>query len=191
VRRGQWQHSTQFCFFGHPILDLHGSRFGIVGSGTIGRAVARLGKAFGMIPLFAGRKGTASAPEGFVPWDEMLATSDVISLHCPLTPKTRNLIAMGEFRAMARRPLLINTARGGIVNENDLVVAMKEGLIAGAGFDMLTKEPPPYDNPLLQLLDRPNFILTPHVAWASREAMQQVAQQLIENIETFVDGQTL
>jgi glycerate dehydrogenase len=89
---------------------LHGSRFGIVGSGTIGRAVARLGKAFGMIPLFAGRKGTASTPEGFVPWDEMLATSDVISLHCPLTPETRNLIAMGEFRAMAGRPLLPHAA---------------------------------------------------------------------------------
>ena len=100
------------------------------------------------------------------------------------------MIAMPEFRAMKRRPLLINTARGGLVNEADLATALREGLIAGAGFDVLTAEPPADDNPLLGLLDMPNFILTPHVAWASDEAMQALADQLIDNIENFVRGRS-
>jgi glycerate dehydrogenase len=99
------------------------------------------------------------------------------------------MIALPEFRAMERRPLLINTARGGLVNEADLVTALREGLISGAGFDVLTSEPPSDDNPLLSLLDAPNFILTPHVAWASDEAMQALADQLIDNIENFVHGE--
>ena len=119
----------------------------------------------------------------------MLETSDVITLHSPLLPETRDMIAMPEFRAMKRRPLLINTARGGLVSETDLVVALREGLISGAGFDVLTKEPPDEDQPLLELLEMPNFILTPHVAWASDEAMQALADQLIDNIDSFVRGE--
>ena len=119
----------------------------------------------------------------------MLETSDIITLHSPLMFETRNMIAMPEFRAMKQRPLLMNTARGGLVDEADLATALREGLISGAGFDVLTTELPADDNPLLGLLDIPNFILTPHVAWASDEAMQALADQLIANIENFVRGQ--
>lgn len=189
VRHGRWQESGQFCFFDHPIRDLAGGTLGIVGRGVLGQRVAEIGRALGMRVIFAARKGRSDLGPPYTPWDEVLATSDVITLHCPLTPETRNMIAMAEFRAMRRRPLLINTARGGLVNEADLVIALREGLIAGAGFDVLTTEPPADDNPLLGLLDAPNFILTPHVAWASDEAMQTLADQLIDTIESFVRGE--
>jgi glycerate dehydrogenase len=189
VGRGRWQESGQFCFFDYPIRDLCGSILGIIGEGTLGQRVADIGKALGMRPLFAAHKGKTGLGPLYTPWDEVLATSDVITLHSPLLPDTRDMIAMPEFQAMKRRPLLINTARGGLVNEADLVVALREGLIGGAGFDVLTKEPPDDDHPLLGLLDMPNFILTPHVAWASDEAMQALADQLIDNIESFVRGE--
>lgn len=188
VRQGRWQQAGQFCFFGHPINELRGSRLGIVGEGSIGQGVATIGRAFGMTVMFAAHKGKTGLGPLYTPWDEVLETSDVITLHSPLTPDTREMIAMAEFRAMKRRPLLINTARGGLVNETDLVTALREGLIAGAGFDVLAKEPPADDSPLLQLLDLPNFILTPHIAWASLEAMQTLANQMIDNIEAIVAG---
>ena len=121
----------------------------------------------------------------FTPFDEVLAHSDVISLHVPLSAETRNLIGMEQLRKMKRTAILINTARGGLVDEQALVQALREGLIAGAGFDVLSKEPPKQGNPLLDL-HMPNFILTPHVAWASDGAMQFLADQLIDNIEAFV-----
>jgi glycerate dehydrogenase len=189
VRRGRWQESGQFCFFDFPIRDLRGGTLGIIGEGTLGQRVAEIGKALGMRTRFAAHKGRTGLGPLYTPWDEVLETSDVITLHTPLLPETRDMIAMPEFRAMKRRPLLINTARGGLVNETDLVVALREGLISGAGFDVLTKEPPDDDHPLLGLLDMPNFILTPHVAWASDEAMQALADQLIDNIESFVCGE--
>jgi glycerate dehydrogenase len=188
VRRGRWQQAGQFCFFGHPVHELRGSRLGIVGEGSIGQGVAAIGRAFGMTVMFAAHKGRTGLGPLYTPWDEVLATSDVITLHSPLTADNRGMIAMPEFRAMKRRPLLINTARGGLVDEADLVAALREGLIAGAAFDVLAKEPPTNDSPLLQLLDMPNFILTPHVAWASLEAMQALADQMIDNIEAFVAG---
>jgi len=189
VRRGRWQESGQFCFFDYPISDLAGSRLGIIGEGVLGQRVAEIGRALGMRTMFAAHKGSSGLGPLYTPWDEVLETSDIITLHSPLMPATRNMIAMPEFRAMKRRPLLINTARGGLVDEADLAAALREGLIAGAGFDVLTAEPPAADNPLLGLLDLPNFILTPHVAWASDEAMQTLADQLIDNIENFVGGQ--
>lgn len=189
VRRGRWQQSGQFCFFDYPIRDLAGSRLGIIGEGVLGQRVAEIGRALGMRIMFAAHKGRSDLGPLYTPWDEVMETSDVITLHAPLTPQTRNMIGMAEFRAMRRRPLLINTARGGLVNEADLAAALREGLISGAGFDVLTSEPPAGDNPLLGLLDAPNFILTPHVAWASDEAMQALADQLIDNIENFVAGQ--
>ncbi|NMG68819.1 D-2-hydroxyacid dehydrogenase [Parazoarcus communis] len=187
VLAGEWQRAAQFCFFNHPIRDLRGTRLGIIGKGLLGERVAALGRAFGMEPVFAARKGCAPA-EGYTAFDEVLATSSVLSLHCPLTASTRNLIGMAEFRAMSCTPLLINTARGGLVNETDLVRALDEGLISGAGFDVTDGEPPADDNPLLQAAARRNVILTPHVAWASDEAQQTLADQLIENIELFVGG---
>jgi glycerate dehydrogenase len=189
VKRGRWQESEQFCFFDFPIRDLHGSTLGIIGEGTLGQRVAEIGKALGMRTLFAAHKGRTGLGPLYTPWEEVLETSDVITLHSPLLPETRNMIAMPEFRVMKRRPLLINTARGGLVSETDLVVALREGLISGAGFDVLTKEPPDKDQPLLELLEMPNFILTPHVAWASDEAMQALADQLIDNIDSFVRGE--
>jgi len=188
VRAGDWENAGQFCFFATPIEDLAGTRLGIVGRGTIGRAVARLGEAFGMEVLFAGRKGRSEVAPPYVPFDRVLAESDVISLHCPLIPETRDLIGRAEFERMARRPIMINTARGGLVDEAALADALDHGLIAGAGFDVTLPEPPPPGSPLLRIAGRPNVIVTPHVAWASRDAMQTLADQLIDNIERFVDG---
>lgn len=188
VANGEWQKSGQFCFFNHPIKDLAGSTLGIIGEGAIGQSVARLGQAFGMRTLFAAHKGVSGLGPLYTPFDEVLAASDVITLHSPLTPATRNMIGMAEFRKMKRRPLLINTARGGLVVEADLADALDQGLISGAGFDCLTAEPPMPDHCLLALLDRPNFIVTPHVAWASEEAMRTLWHQLIGHIENFRAG---
>jgi glycerate dehydrogenase len=188
VLDGRWQRSGQFCFFDHPIDDLAGARLGIIGEGVLGQRVADIAKAFDMVPMFAAHKGRAGLGPLYTPWEEVLETSDIITLHSPLTPQTRDMIAMREFRAMKRRPLLINTARGGLVNEADLVAALDSGLISGAGFDVLGDEPPSPDNPLLRIADRHNVILTPHVAWASDQAQQALADQLMDNIDSFMAG---
>lgn len=188
VIAGEWQRAGQFCFFNHPIRDLYGSTLGIIGEGTIGQEVARLGQAFGMRTLFAAHKGVSGLGPLYTPFDEVLETSDVITLHAPLMPRTRNLLAMPEFQRMRRRPLLINASRGGLVNEADLVRALDEGLIAGAGFDCLSAEPPTADHPFWRILERPNVIVTPHVAWASAEAMQALWDQLVATIESFERG---
>ena len=138
VEAGAWQRAGQFCFFDYPIHDLAGSTLGIIGEGAIGQAVAALGKAFGMRTLYAAHKGASGLGPLYTPFEEVLETSDVITLHCPLMPSTRNLIAAAEFAQMKRRPLLINTARGGLVNEEDLVVALRQGQVAGAAFDVAT-----------------------------------------------------
>ncbi len=187
VERGRWQQADQFCFFDHPIRDLHGSTMGIVGAGSLGHATAAVARAFGMRVLFAEHATSASAELDFVPLERLLAESDVVSLHCPLTTQTRNLIGLAQLRQMKPGAILINTARGGLVDEAALVAALLQGLIAGAGFDVLSAEPPTAGNPLLELR-LPNFILTPHVAWASDGAMQRLADQLIDNIECFVSG---
>lgn len=188
VIAGEWQRANQFCFFNHPIRDLAGSTIGIFGGGTLGSSVARIAEALGMKVLFAGRKGASDVAEGYTPFEAVLEQADIITLHMPLKPETRDLIGIDEFRRMKRHPLIINTARGGLVNEADLVTALDEGLIGGAGFDVLTKEPPAPDNPILKIIDRPNVILTPHVAWASDEAMQSLWRQVIEHVENFKKG---
>jgi glycerate dehydrogenase len=188
VAEGGWQRSGRFCYFDYPLGDLADSRLGIIGAGVLGQAVASLGRAFGMEVAFAERRGASSVRAGYVPFERLLAESDVISLHVPLTPETRNLIGEREFGLMLRRPLLINTARGGLVDEIALGSALRSGQIAGAGFDVATSEPPGDDHPLLALAGLPNFILTPHVAWASRQAAQVLADQLVENIELFHKG---
>jgi glycerate dehydrogenase len=124
----------------------------------------------------------------YTPFDEVMRTSDIITLHCPLMPSTQNMISRREFALMERQPLLINTARGGLVDEEALVAALDKAQIGGAGFDVVTQEPPPPDHPLMKIAGRPNFILTPHVAWASQEAIQSLAHQLIDNIEAFWSG---
>ena len=186
---GEWQKAGQFCFHAYPIHDLAGATLGIIGEGAIGQAVARLGQAFGMRTLFAAHKGVSGLGPLYTPFDEVLETSDIITLHSPLLPTTRDMIGMPEFAKMKRRPLLINTARGGLVVERDLVRALDEGLISGAGFDCLTAEPPPPGHPMLAILGRPNVIVTPHVAWASQEAMQACWTQVIRLIESFHAGQ--
>jgi glycerate dehydrogenase len=187
---GGWQRAEQFCLFDHPIRDLHGATLGLIGSGTLGNGVARLSEAFGMRVLRAERQGAAVVRPGYTAFSEVLTQADAISLHCPLTAETKNLIGEAELRAMKRSALLINTARGGIVDESALIRALKEGWIAGAGFDVITTEPPPADHPMVDpaLLALPNFLLTPHVGWSSRPAMQTLADQLIGNIEAFVAG---
>lgn len=187
VSNGLWQKAEQFCLFTRPIRDLHGSTLGVVGNGTLGQATAKLGEAFGMRVLIAEHKGATQTRPGYTSFETVLAESDVITLHCPLTPATHHLIGAAELGTMRRHALLINTARGGLVDETALVQALKEGVIGGAGFDVLTTEPPRAGNPLLDLR-LPNFILTPHVAWASRNAMQIMADQLIDNIEAFIRG---
>ena len=190
LQAGAWSRAAQFCLFDHPIRDLHGSTLALIGNGSLGQGVARLAEAFGMRVLRVERPGVATPRPGYVTLSEALATADVVSVHCPLTPETRHLIGEAELRAMRRDALLINTARGGIVDEEALARALREGWIGGAGVDVLSSEPPPPDHPLLapDLLARPDFILTPHVAWSSRPAMQALADQLIDNIEAFVAG---
>ena len=188
VARGRWREAAQFCYFDYPIRDLAGSTLGIIGDGALGKSVAKLGEAFGMKVLYSDYKGTTGMGPLYTPFWDVLRLSDVITLHTPLLPSTRNLIGPAEFAAMDRKPLLINTARGGLVDEAALVVALRSGQIAGAGFDVVTVEPPPDDHPLVELLDQPNFILTPHVAWASQEAIQGLTDQLIDNIEAFWAG---
>lgn len=187
VEAGVWNQSDQFCFFTHPIGDLHGSTLGIVGEGAIGQGTAAIARGFGMKVLFADHAPPKAPGVEFTPLHEVLAQSDVLSLHCPLTPDTRHLIGIEQMRRMKRTALLINTSRGGLVDEAALIQALDEGLIAGAGFDVLTTEPPRNGHPLLDLR-RPNFILTPHVAWASDGAMQFLADQLIDNIERWAAG---
>lgn len=188
VKRGEWQRVNQFCFFNHPISELRGKRLGIVGRGTIGQSVGAIGHAFGMEVVFAERKGAAHARPGYVGFDEVVETSDVLTLHCPLVDDTRHLIALPELRRMKSDALLINTARGDLVKEDDIANAIDRRMIGGAAFDVTSREPPPPDHPFMHLLDAPNFILTPHIAWASSEAMQALADQLIDNIESFVAG---
>ena len=187
VEAGLWQASGRFCLFGHPIRDLAGSRLGLLGYGALGKSVAQLGRAFGMQVQVHQRSPVADDGVTAVGFDELLATSDVLSLHLPLTDATRNIIGEKELARMQPTSLLINTARGGLVDEAALAAALTKGVIAGAGFDVLSKEPPLPDNPLLNLR-LPNFILTPHTAWASGEAMQTLADMLIANVEAYERG---
>ncbi len=187
VERGAWNRSEQFCLLDHPILDLNGAQLGIVGEGALGRAMAAIGTAFGMRAVFADHPQRMFEGLDYQPLPRLLAESDVLTLHCPLLPATHNMIGAAELRAMKRTAILINTARGGLVDERALVRALQEGWIAGAGFDVLTVEPPREGNPLLDLR-LPNLIVTPHIAWASQGAMQFLADQLIDNIDAWAAG---
>ncbi len=183
VQNGVWNKSRQFCFFPHDIHDIAGATMGIVGYGAIGKSIGKRAEALGMKVI-----GYDVFPqEGLVDFETILRDSDVITLHAPLTPDTRNMIGAEQLKKMKNSAILINTARGGLVDEKALADALKAGEIGGAGFDVLTEEPPRNGNVLLDP-SIPNLIITPHVAWASREAMQILADQLIENIEAFVGG---
>ena len=188
ARDGRWSAAPAFCLHDWPIDELAGATLGIVGRGTLGAGVARLGQAFGMRVLHAERRGAASVRPGREAFEQVLAAADVLSLHVPLTAETRNLIGRAELARMKPTALLINTARGGVVDEPALHDALRNGRIAGAGLDVLSSEPPSTDHPLLAA-DLPNLIVTPHVAWASRQAQQRLADEVIENIAAYYRGE--
>ena len=183
VADGVWNTAPHFCFFPHAIDDIAGSTMGVVGHGVIGKAIAWRAKGLGMKVLAY----DALPQDGLVDLDTVLRESDVVTIHAPLTPDTRHMIDAAALAKMKRSALLINTARGGLVDEAALAQALKEGRIAGAGFDVLSEEPPRRGNVLLDPAI-PNLIVTPHVAWASRQAMQILADQITDNIEAFVAG---
>jgi glycerate dehydrogenase len=187
VREGKWQHSKQFCLLTHPLNDIQESTIGVVGHGAIGKSMARLAEGVGMNVLLAEHKNACDIRPGRTSFVDVLKQSDVVTLHCPLTEDTRDMFGPEEFAMMKRSALLINTARGALIQNEALVEALRSGLIAGAAVDCLREEPPRNGNPLLEL-NLPNFIVTPHVAWASDEAVQALADQVIDNIEAFVAG---
>lgn len=186
VRDGAWQRASQFCLLDFPIIELEGKTLGLLGHGELGGAVARLAEAFGMRVLLGalpGRPGRADR----LPLDELLPQIDVLTLHCPLTEQTRNLIGARELQLMKPQALLINTARGGLVDEQALADTLRAGHLGGAAFDVLSEEPPRQGNPLLAD-DIPRLIVTPHNAWGSREARQRIVAQLAENASAFLAG---
>ncbi|MGI8725825.1 MAG: D-2-hydroxyacid dehydrogenase [Methyloceanibacter sp.] len=183
VANGVWNKSSQFCFLTHPIRDIAGSTLGIVGYGALGKSIGKRAEALGMNVL----PYDVMPQPGLVDFETILKESDIITLHVPLTPETKNMIGAKELKMMKPTAILINTARGGLVDEAALAAALKDGTIAGAGFDVLTVEPPKEGNILIDE-SIPNLIVTPHVAWASKEAMQILSDQLIDNIEAFVAG---
>lgn len=187
VAAGEWQQSSQFCLMQHPVQDLAGSTLGIIGKGSLGESVARLARAFGMNVLFAERKHARQLRVGYTPFDEVLQSADIVSLHCPLTDTTRQLIGARELAQMKPGAILINTARGGLVDAQALADALATRSIAGAGIDVLEQEPPPAQHPLLQP-GLPNLIVTPHCAWLGSGALAALAEQLTGNIEAFLRG---
>lgn len=189
VADGEWARAAAFYAELHPVADLHGGTFGLVGSGSLGARTAQLVEALGMKVLKAERRGSAIARPGYTLFEDVLRQSDVLSLHCPLTPDNHGLIGTAELRAMKPSALLINTARGALVDEAALLTALDQGWIAGAGLDVLAHEPPPPDHPLLARR-RGNLIVTPHVAWRTPLAMQRLARQLVERIERHLAAQS-
>jgi glycerate dehydrogenase len=187
VRAGAWQRGDQFCLLDYPIRELAGRRLGIVGHGALGRGVARAaGLALGMEVLVANRPGGARQP-GRLDLDDLLPRVDVLSLHCPLTPQTAGMIGTPQLARMKPDALLVNTARGALVDSQALADALRGGRLGGAAIDVLPQEPPTRGNPLLAP-DIPNLIVTPHIAWAAREARQRCLDEMAANVEDFLRG---
>ena len=187
VRDGAWQNADKFSFLTHPISELSEMTMGIVGYGELGQGVARLAKAFGMEVIIAARLGSAGIPDGRVAFEELLERSDVISLHCPLTDATRSLFGPEEFRKMKNSAILINTARGALVDSTALADALSIGDIRAAAIDVLPKEPPVDGDPLLDYRGD-NLLVTPHIAWGTRRARQNAIDELTANIAAWLNG---
>lgn len=187
VVAGLWENSPFFCHLGAPMRDLNGKTLAIFGRGNIGKTLAAYAQAFKMNVVFAEHKHAQSVRDGYVSFDEAICSADVVSLNCPLTPQTTNMISEAELQQMKPGAILINCGRGGLVDEAALVAALKYGQIGGAGFDVLTQEPPRDGNPLLKAR-LPNLIVTPHIAWASQEAANRLFDILLDNINRFVAG---
>jgi glycerate dehydrogenase len=187
VREGRWSASPDFCYWDRPLLELAGLTLGIVGLGQIGREVARLAEAFRMKVIATSRQPASDAPLGvrIVGMDELFRTSDVVSLHCPLTPDTAGLVNARRLATMKPTALLINTSRGGLIVEQDLADALNAGRIAGAAVDVLSVEPPTMSNPLLAAR---NCYVTPHIAWATQAARRRLLAVAVENVRAFLQG---
>jgi glycerate dehydrogenase len=184
VRQGRWSAGPDFCYWDQPLVELAGQTLGVVGMGRIGTAVARIGEAFGMRVLSHRRRPDPAS----VPLEQLLQESDVVSLHCPLTPATRGLIDTAHLRCMKPGALLINTGRGALINEVDLAAALASGQLGGAGLDVLSLEPPRADHPLLTA---PNCLITPHVAWATRQARQRLIAVSARNVAAILAGRPI
>ncbi|MGI9200255.1 MAG: D-2-hydroxyacid dehydrogenase [Woeseiaceae bacterium] len=188
VKAGEWQQANEFCMLSYPIRQLSDMTLGIVGYGALGQGVATAARAFGMQVLVSVRPGSTSIDEGRVAFADMLAESDVISLHCPLTDDTRNLFDARVIGRMKTGALLINTARGALVDAAALVSALQSGQLAGAAIDVLEKEPPVDGNPLLDYAGD-NLLITPHIAWGTDRARQNAIDELAANAAAFIAGE--
>lgn len=183
VLKGEWAKSLDFSYQLTPQIELDGLTLGVIGFGRIGQAVAKLGEAFGMNVIIHSRSHANDKKN--VSLEDLFKSSDVVSLHCPLTPQTERIVNEDTIQLMKRSAFLINTSRGGLVDENALAKALQEGKIAGAGLDVLTQEPPTLPNPLLQT---PNTIVTPHIAWSTRSARARLLATAVENLRCFKEG---
>ncbi|WP_370979158.1 D-2-hydroxyacid dehydrogenase [Agaribacterium sp. ZY112] len=189
---GTWSKAKQFTYFHEPIENLKGTRLGLIGTGAIAQAVAKLASAFGMDVLWHSPSGRQELNGHLcLPLVELLQQSDIVSLHCPLTAKTENLIDHAALALMKPSALLINTARGPVVDSLALADALRNGTIAGAGIDVLPIEPPAEEEPLLACLDLPNLLMTAHTAWASKQSQEALLAQLMQNLELYVAGEAL
>lgn len=183
----KWAESKQFCYFDYPITDVRGSTLGVFGKGCLGTEVGRLANAVGMKVLYAEHKDATVCREGYTPFDEVLKQADIVTLHCPLTETTKDLINTETLSKMKKGAFLINTGRGPLIDELALVDALKTGHLGGAALDVMVKEPPEKDNPLiLAAKTMPNLIITPHIAWASDSAVTTLVGKVMQNIEEFV-----
>lgn len=186
-REAKWAESKQFCYFDYPITDVRGSTLGVFGKGCLGTEVGRLANAVGMKVLYAEHKDATVCREGYTPFDEVLKQADIVTLHCPLTETTKDLINAETLSKMKKGAFLINTGRGPLINEVALVDALKTGHLGGAALDVMVKEPPEKDNPLILAAKMmPNLIITPHIAWASDSAVTTLVGKVMQNIEEFV-----
>ena len=191
VMEGKWSRSADWSFWDFPLVELAGKTLGIIGFGNIGQQVADVATAFGMQVMAQSRTQTDQSQRKNFRWgslDEILRTSDVISIHCPLTPETKGLINKNSLQQMKPSAFLLNTSRGPIVVDEDLADALNKNVIAGAGIDVLSVEPPPIDNPLLK---SKNCLITPHIAWATREARERLMNSVVENISGFISGRPI
>ena len=187
INAGQWQKSPYFYIVGEPIHDLAGKTLGIIGKGEIGSTLARFATAFNMNVQFAEHKNAPTCRTDYLPFNQIIQQADIISIHCPLTEDTKNLIDTPEINQMKNGAILLNVSRGGLINEAALIAALKTGKLGGAGLDVATTEPPPQDNPLLDTTLN-NLILTPHTAWSSEEAIARLVIQLQNNINAYKKG---
>lgn len=187
VTSDRWATCGQFCYTDYPITDIRGSTLGVFGKGNLGTEIGRLAGLLGMNVLYAEHKGATTIREGYTPFEDVLKQADIVTLHCPLTETTQNLINADTLALMKPTAYLINTGRGPLVDEAALLAALENGTIAGAALDVLVKEPPEKDNPLIQAAKRlPNLLITPHVAWASDSAVTTLVNKVAQNIEEFV-----